>query len=369
MAQPSTTGRARWDGSQGGFSLIELMVVLAILLTVSATVMTLMFHMTMTQGSITNRTEMHSSVRSATEILQQEISQAGRATLPTQNSYTLTGTGISCTPPPPALPGTYLVCGAGTSATLTVIPDVAEFFVGEKVRIGPDASDPEAKTETVQLTGVDTSANTITAVFQDAHAAGAAVSVVGGFAAGIVPFYTASNTAKFLRMSGSSAVVETVTSGTGSTGSVLKLFGDINDDGKMVLIKYVCTQSTDGSGTLTRQMIPLDPVPNPIPAAVTLLEHLYYNENPASPGSFANRLPCFNYQMKSVGANDSYVVNIAVTVSTQTQFRDPQTGAYQYETKALLNVSPRNVFQAWQMATEGIMSRVQPMPENVWSNL
>jgi len=35
------------------------------------------------------------------------------------------------------------------------------------------------------------------------------------------------------------------------------------------------------------------------------------------------------------------------------------------ETKALLNVSPRNVFNVWQLAGLGVTNRVQPIPPSV----
>jgi hypothetical protein len=49
----------------------------------------------------------------------------------------------------------------------------------------------------------------------------------------------------------------------------------------------------------------------------------------------------------------------------QTANRDPQTGLFQRETKALLNVSPRNVFNVWQLAGLGYNNRVQPTPASV----
>src|SRR5215831_3314716 len=67
---------------QAGFTLMETLISLVILLGVSAIVMSGLVQMMWTQGTITNRTEMHTSVRSATELLQQEIGQAGRISLP-----------------------------------------------------------------------------------------------------------------------------------------------------------------------------------------------------------------------------------------------------------------------------------------------
>src|SRR5260221_13889471 len=64
---------------QVGFSLLETLVALAVLLVVGGIVMTGMVQLMKTQSTIANRTEKHTSVRSATELLQQEIGQAGQA--------------------------------------------------------------------------------------------------------------------------------------------------------------------------------------------------------------------------------------------------------------------------------------------------
>src|SRR5713101_7810531 len=67
---------------QTGFTLLETMVSLVVLLAVSAIVMAGMGQMMNAQGTIANRTEMHTSVRGATELLEQEIGQAGKISLP-----------------------------------------------------------------------------------------------------------------------------------------------------------------------------------------------------------------------------------------------------------------------------------------------
>src|SRR5262249_29243000 len=74
--------------------------------------------------------------------------------------------------------------------------------------------------------------------------------------------------------------------------------------------------------------------------------------------------PCFTYQLKTIGAT-TYVVDVAITLTLQTQFVDPLTKQFQAETKALLNVSPRNVFETWQLASIGVTNRVQPMPASI----
>jgi hypothetical protein len=61
-------------------------------------------------------------------------------------------------------------------------------------------------------------------------------------------------------------------------------------------------------------------------------------------------------------AANTYDVDVAVTLTVQTQNKDPQTHQFQTETKALLNFSPRNVFDGWQLASAGVSNRIQPMP-------
>ena len=78
-------------------------------------------------------------------------------------------------------------------------------------------------------------------------------------------------------------------------------------------------------------------------------------------------IACFTYLPNplQVVAPNTYVLDVAITLTVQTQVIDPVTRQYQTETKALLNVSPRNVFNAWQLASIGYTQRVQPMPPTV----
>jgi hypothetical protein len=77
-----------------------------------------------------------------------------------------------------------------------------------------------------------------------------------------------------------------------------------------------------------------------------------------------NNAACFTYQTATQN-NEVYVTDVAVTLTVQTPDRDPLTGLFETETKALLNVSPRNVFNMWQLAGQGVANRVQPTPASV----
>ena len=64
--------------TQKGFSLIELLVAVAILVIVAGTVIAGMINTMRSEGTVMNRTQVHASVRNATELMEQEIGQAGR---------------------------------------------------------------------------------------------------------------------------------------------------------------------------------------------------------------------------------------------------------------------------------------------------
>ncbi len=323
MAQ--TQCPCKLPNAQSGFTLLELLVALAILLLVSGTVMGGLIQMSYSQGTITNRSEMHASVRSATELLQQEIGQAGRISVPVGTTYTLASA----------------VAGGGTSSTVALNSSTGSWpslYTGVLLSVGAGSDQ-----ETVTVTNYDSSTHQITATFFNTtgQVAGAPVVVLGTFPSGIVP------------PSGGLVNGTAMTSTTGSTGSVLKLYGDINGDGNMVYVEYTCDTA---NGKLYRNSMAYDASSKP---ALTDANILLPNVQPNPDGT-----ACFTYQTQTVGA-DTYVTNVAVTLTVQTELKDPKTKQYQQETKALLNVSPRNVFEGWELASAGVTSRLQPMPPTV----
>lgn len=297
------------ERSESGFSLIELLIATGVMLIVSAAVTSALLQMTSGQQTIWNRTEMHSGVRSATELLQQEVGQAGRITLPA---------------------AVALAGGAAAGASTVALTSVTGMFVGERLTVG--TGDLE---ETVTVTALNAGANTITATFVNGHAAGSPVRALGGFSEGIVPTTTAN----------------------GSTGTRLKLFGDINGDGSMVFVEYFCDTA---GGQLYRNSMSYDADAKPaLTNAMILLNNIQPNPNAE---------PCFIYEEKTVmmnGTNYTFVINVAITLTVQTQAVDSVTKEYQYETKALLNVAPRNIFNAWELASSGSTARIQATPASV----
>ena len=325
MSPGRQTEKRAWRRRPEGFSLLEMMVTLIILLAVTGIVMLAMMQMTKTQGSVANRTAMHSSVRSATELLQQEIGQAGKIALPTAANGGPTKMTSAIT--------AGLITNTALGYTGAAVLD-ASGGVYNGMQLVIDTGDQE---ETVAVTNLVPSTNTFTGTFYLTHAANAPVRVSGAFASGIIP-PNPPNTVN------------------PSDGTHLKMYGDINDDKNMVYIEYTCDTT---AGTLTRSVAPFTS------ATVGTNDVLLSNitVNPPDPGTIANA-PCFRYQVKSVGT-DNYVVDVSVTLTVQSQNLDPQTHQLQKETKALLNVAPRNIFDGWQLAAGGATARIQPMPPTV----
>jgi hypothetical protein len=69
------------------------------------------------------------------------------------------------------------------------------------------------------------------------------------------------------------------------------------------------------------------------------------------------------------GTSTTFILDVAITLTVRTEQIDPVTKQFQTETKALLNVSPRNVFAAWSLAGIGYTDRIQSTPVTVTSLL
>jgi prepilin-type N-terminal cleavage/methylation domain-containing protein len=345
--------------SETGFSLIELIVAMGVLLTVSSIVTTALLQMTNAQATIWNRTEMHSGIRGATELLQQEVGQAGRVTLP--GTVTLAEAidvvgGVAPAAQAACNPGTPLAsAGPVQVATTAAAPFTA--VSGMWAVTGPPNSYIALTTldgdnqETVMI-GAITSPATITACFSKPHAAGTVLAPLGGFATGIIPPEPPDPL----------ATPPYIGYPNGSTSTKLKMFGDINGDGDMMYVEYTCDTSVH---KLYRQVIPLDSMDAKLPPtdAEILLNNIQDN-----PGG----TDCFKYQTTSMlvqGLPASFTLDVAITLTVQTEQIDPVTRQYQLETKALLNVSPRNVFNAWSLASIGYTDRIQSTPVRVTSLL
>jgi len=280
--------------AQRGFSFLELMTAVALLLVISAAAFSLTNYFQKNYTANQMKADMHSGVRGAVELMSQELAQAGLL-----NSVD----GIADT----SLAAADLSSG---NPQAVGVGNASLFYVGENVQVGTGAT-----SETVQITAIDTNANKITGIFTQNEPAGAPVYATGVIGQGI-----------------------TVTSTT------LDLVGDINGDGSLYLVEYVCNPSSTG-GTLTRSATPVSQASkNAADVLVTAVTGC----------SFSSSTTPVN------GVN--YVTNIGLTITVQTAQVDPQTHQYIQMTKSYLDLSPRNIAGAVALANAGQNARLQATP-------
>lgn len=295
------------SGNEAGFTLIEVMVTTMILLVVSGMVINGVVNMTQLNLTTTNRSAMFAGVRNATALLQQEVGQAGRISLP-QPVWT-TGASVA-------------------GATSLTVNSAEGMFVGESIVIGSGATEESAVIDAIGGTTLTVEPLSF------AHDANTPIDVQGAFHAGVVPA---------IDKNGNPVA-------NGSSGTVLKIFGDINGSGKMVYVEYTCDL---GAGVLYRNQMDFDAGAKTAPGVEDILVE---NVQPNPGGD-----PCFTYQTEII-ADVVFVVGVAITLTVESQDEDPITGEFQQESKALLNVSPRNVFNAWKLYSLQLYNRVQTTP-------
>jgi hypothetical protein len=248
---------------------------------------------------------MHSEVRSATGLLEQEIGQAGLLSFtPTALTAATTATGS-------------LAATVGTTGGM---------YVGQILQV-----DVGTLQESVTITAVG-SATKFTGSFANLHAIGALV-----YASGIYPYGILSS----------------------STGTSLQMFGDINADGTLMYVQYDCDTTVNftfsRSGTVITGFGPIAPAL--LNADVVLIDHLI-----ANPGG----TPCFQYVTTSVttpsGTNYVLYTTVGLTISTQTAQQDPMTQQFVTETKSFLNLNPRNILAAVSLVSNNMTAYLQPTP-------
>jgi prepilin-type N-terminal cleavage/methylation domain-containing protein len=310
-----------------GFSMLELLVSLAILLVVGAVAFSFLMQYQNYYQSTALKADMHSGLRAATTLLQQEIGQAGLVSLTATCSAAIPATSTSgC----PTL--TAAVTPGATSATLS---STAGIFVGESLLIDVGLAQESVNVKTVPSS---TSITTVTS-FVNSHSSGAVVSATGMFPQGILsPGQTG-----------------------GSTSTQLNMIGDLIGDGNLYYVQYNCTPPT-----LSRSVTPLTG-PNAVTAqqaAVPLLDDLAANPNGA---------PCFQYSTASVtvgGTPYTFTTTVSLTLTVQTSEIDPITKTQSQETKSFLNLEPRNVLAGYNLAQYvGTASYFQPNPSALCSGL
>jgi len=298
-----------YRAASSGFTLIEMLVSMAVLSVIMGGVMTAINSAQQTYARTEPKNDMYENVRGVAELMAQEVGQAGLVTLP---------------------PTTISAVAAAGSATVTP-SSMTALFANEKLLVDTGTNEESITISTITST-------TFTATFAKTHIAATPIYAIGSAPNGVIP-----------------------NSGTDpSSATTLNLFGDINGDGTLVYVRYVCTVGTTSApGTLTRSVTTITPGVNTVSTSQTLLSTVI---GPAG--------GCFQYVTTSdstTGTAYTFVTSVGFTVSVQATVADPQTGQYASMTKSFLNLSPRNVAAALEQSIANNAPRLQGSPPNVAS--
>lgn len=285
-----------------GFSLLEMMVSVAILLVITGAAFAALSQSQKAYGTQQLQADMHAGVRGTVELMTQEIGQAGSLNFAPQTI-------------PSAITG-------NTTAQTVTLSSAANIYVGETLTV-----DTGSNQEFVTVTAVNDASNQVTGVFNNSHAAATPVTALGVFPNGVL---------------------------TTTAGNSLQIFGDINGDGTLTYVEYDCNPgTTTAPGTLTRTSTVLAPGVTTQNAPQVLLNTLLVNPSGT---------PCFTPSMGTGGAVTAGNCNVGASVFTcvtdmqvmltvQTAEEDPSTHSFTPMTKSVLNISSRNVFAAYAIAT------------------
>ena len=181
-----------------GFSLLELLISLVILLTVSGSAFEVLSYYQKAYLSTEMRADVHSGIRAALALMTQEITQAGLLSFPAKTTQAAIAKDVNL-------------------QSVALNPGAGDIFDGEKLLIETGSSQ-----EVVSVTSHTSSS--VTGIFTKDHATGAIVTAPGVFPEGILP---------------------------SSSATQLRLVGDLNGDGNLVYGYYDCNTAT---GNLSRYM-------------------------------------------------------------------------------------------------------------------
>lgn len=322
-----------------GFSLLELMVSLAVFLVVAGTIMSSMMSAQKSFRTSEIRTGLEQTMRSALEMMAQDIGQAGLQPMGADSKGL--GAPLATVLISACSTGTCIK-GDPTTAQPVPVNSVDGIYEGEWlwVDVGPGAvgaecyssnatiSDPVRYCEQVQVETVDPGPPAlIKAKFRVDHsyykngiANPTPFYALGAYPQGIVPPGAKTSSGSIL---------------TGSTPSQLKLFGDINGTGNSLqYVVYTCPSSTPGN--FTRTVYDATSSSN-VPISTTTL--------------LSNVTACkFKYpdiqNPASLGLPGGVLTSVGISLTARSQTNDPQTGQPITITKSILNIQPRNIISA-----------------------
>ncbi len=344
MALPRTTRRA----SQSGFSLLEMLFSLSLLLILSGAILGGMGNMQKNYRGDEIRNVLHAQMRATLEMMEQEIGQAGLPTSGIEGNAVYGGSG--------AAGPVGSVTQSVTASTTAQSPSITNALVQTGVNVIVDTG-ANAEVVNIQNTSGGNPPTQITAVFQKAHTAPFNLYPLGVYPNGIA--FTNPPT------------VSSTTPITLSYQSVI-VFGDISGTGKLSVVQYSCPTAAN-AGPADSNGVQWGPL--------VRTEYDYVGGTWTSPGPTNMldmvRVKTTSYPTAADGCRFDFNVNVPpvvswymvtsvnVTLVAESSRNDPTTNAPVVITKSFMNIQPRNIVNALNLYNYN--NSLVPVPGDVYA--
>ncbi len=279
------------DKRKRGFSLIDLLVSLSVSIALVAGLLMITSSYQNTYSALQNGSDLQRRLRGATELLQQEIGQAGYFGLA-----------------PRVL---QAAVAPGPDAQHVAVSSVDSLFAGARLYVG---TGPARELIEVEAVGD----GTLLAKFSKSHNSGSPVLAAGLLPEGILP---------------------------SSSSSELRLLGDINGEGRLVIVQYQCDAA---SSVLRRTITPID---QDTPSSSEMLSGLIAN---------AGGQACFEYDTVTAGG---FTVVREVRIHLTIRAEEADIRSQQFAERRLdLTIKPRNLEQSLVLLERDAEEYLQPTP-------
>jgi hypothetical protein len=343
--------RKKFANPETGGTLLELLISMAVFLTIAGSVVGSLATAQRNYRHSELQVALEQKMRAAGELLSQEINQAGLQ----PSGVDANGLGLPLTTVASAsCTGSSLTCITGSSTAQWVnVTSVAGIYAGEWlwVDVGPGPNCyGSGYCEQVSVVAVNTSPAQIKAVFQQNHTAQTVGGTVyptpmygmGSYPEGLVPPYLNSNP-------------NAAPPSGGSTTTQLELFGDLNGGGNALLaVIYACPSTFPGSFTRTEYDVTTSPATqlstNTLVDNVTACSFTY----PVATGTTQKTSP-----QQYLPSGEPIIMSVGLSITAQTAQPDPQTHQPITITKSFLNIQPRNVISALNVASTTVANELQ----------
>jgi Tfp pilus assembly protein PilV len=304
----------------GGFSLLEALISLAILMIITATALGGMSRYQRNYHSSELQRTLHQQMRGALEQMAQEIGQAG-----------MTASGIA------------------TNADTTVVNKITEvvdsqtfkltnttgIFKGQTIVIDYNGT----KDENVKVATVNRTTNVITVSnMAYPHQVNDPVYVQGIYPTGVLP--------------------PNVTGKNYSDSTKLKVYGDINADGTMDFVIYSCPSNASDTNPGKFERYTYDMADGACVSSkwtgttrkTVLLDNVtscQFSYSPVSGYATVTDPKTSSTIQDGTSGDLRFVLGVGVTITARSALRDPATGDYFRLTKSYLNIQPRNIVSGY----------------------